>query len=80
MMTEAPAKKEYHFAATIEHYAEVVYAATIQEAEAIYHKVKRPVISIGVDDGTKSDSASVSQATSAPLSTLPPAPQKEDVQ
>ncbi len=41
MMTTPPAKKEYHFAATTEHYAEVVYAQTIQEAEAIYHKVKR---------------------------------------
>ena len=38
-----PAKKEFHFAATVEHYAEVVYAATIQEAEEIYHRLKRPV-------------------------------------
>lgn len=42
MMTTPPAKKEYHFAATAEYYAELVYAETIQEAEAIYHKVKRP--------------------------------------
>lgn len=43
MMTAAPMKKEYHFAATAEHYAEVVYAETIQEAEVIYHKVKRTI-------------------------------------
>ena len=51
MMTAAPAKKEFHFAATVEHYAEVVYAQTIQEAEAIYHKVKRtiPVVLGGAD-------------------------------
>jgi hypothetical protein len=41
MMTTPPAKKEYHFAATAEHFAEVVYAATIQEAEEMYHRVKR---------------------------------------
>jgi len=41
MMTTPPTKKEYHFAATAEHYAEVVYAATIQEAEELYHRVKR---------------------------------------
>jgi hypothetical protein len=43
MMTAPPVKKEFHFAATAEHYAELVYAETIQEAEAIYHKVKRPL-------------------------------------
>jgi hypothetical protein len=41
MMQSAPAKKEFHFAATTEHFAEVIYAATIAEAEAQYHKVKR---------------------------------------
>jgi hypothetical protein len=41
MIQTPPAKKEFHFAATAEHFAEVVYAETIQEAEAIYHKVKR---------------------------------------
>jgi hypothetical protein len=43
MMQAAPAKKEFHFAATTEHFAEVIYAATIEEAEAEYHKVKRPI-------------------------------------
>jgi hypothetical protein len=42
MMTAPPAKKEFHFAGTLEHFAEVVYAATIEEAEAIYHRIKRP--------------------------------------
>ena len=41
MMTAPPAKKEYHFAPTAEHLAEVVYAHTIEEAEEIYHRVKR---------------------------------------
>lgn len=41
MMTGAPAKKEFHFTATAEHLAEVVYAETTEEAEQIYHKVKR---------------------------------------
>lgn len=43
MMEAPPAKKEFHFAATTEHYAEVLYAATIEEAEAEYHKIKRPI-------------------------------------
>jgi hypothetical protein len=43
MMTGAPTQKEFHFAATAEHYAEVVYAETIEAAEEIYHKVKRPI-------------------------------------
>jgi hypothetical protein len=64
MMTGAPAKKEYHFAATAEHYAQMVYAATIQEAEALYHKVKRPLATI----------------IPAPISTPAPAPEKEDVE
>lgn len=41
MITTPPAKKEFHFAATAEYFAEVVLASTIQEAEAIYHEVKR---------------------------------------
>jgi hypothetical protein len=41
MMTTPPAKKEYHFAATAEHFAEFVLADTIQEAEETYHRVKR---------------------------------------
>jgi hypothetical protein len=41
MMQAAPTKKEFHFAATTEHFAEVIYAATIEEAEAQYHQVKR---------------------------------------
>lgn len=41
MMTTPPAKKEFHFAANAEYFAEVVYADTIEEAEKIYHQVKR---------------------------------------
>ena len=41
MMQTAPVKKEFHFAATAEHLAEVVYAQTIEEAEATYHRIKR---------------------------------------
>ncbi len=43
MMKGAPVKKEFHFAATSEHYSEVVHAHSLQEAEAIYHRVKRPI-------------------------------------
>jgi hypothetical protein len=41
MVTTPTAKKEFHFAATAEHFAEVVQADTIAEAEQIYHSVKR---------------------------------------
>jgi hypothetical protein len=67
MMTAAPAKKEYHFAATAEHYAEVVYAETTKAAELIYHKVKRSI-------------AAPAETDPAPLSTPVPAPKEEDVQ
>jgi hypothetical protein len=40
MMTAAPEKKEFHFAATTDYYAQVVYAFTSEEATEIYHKVK----------------------------------------
>ena len=43
MIQTPPEKKEYHFAATAEHYAEVILAATIEEAEEIYHRIKRPI-------------------------------------
>lgn len=41
MIGQAPAMKEFHFAATVEHRAQVVLAATIQEAEEIYHRTKQ---------------------------------------
>lgn len=44
MMTAPPAKKGYHFAATAEYLAEFIEAETIQEAEALYHKVKRLIV------------------------------------
>lgn len=43
MMEAAPAKKSFHFAATVEYLAEYIQAATIEEAEAIYRKVRRPL-------------------------------------
>jgi hypothetical protein len=55
MIQTAPAKKEFHFSATSEHFAEVVYAASIEEAETIYHRVKRLI----------------SAPTTAPASTVP---------
>jgi hypothetical protein len=67
MVTSAPVKKEYHFAATMLHFAEVVYADTIQEAETLYHKVKRPI-------------AAPAPIEPAPLSTPAPAPKVEDVE
>jgi hypothetical protein len=41
MMTAPPAKKGFHFASDGIHLAEFIEAATIQEAEVIYHKIKR---------------------------------------
>lgn len=43
MVDSAPAKKQFHFAATAEHFAEAVYAHTIEEATEIYHKVKKAI-------------------------------------
>jgi hypothetical protein len=43
MIQTPPAKKGFHFAATVEHLAEFIEAETIQEAEAIYQKIKRAV-------------------------------------
>jgi hypothetical protein len=40
MIDTAPAKKEFHFAATATHYAQIVYAETTEEATKIYHKIK----------------------------------------
>lgn len=43
MMEQAPAKKGFHFPATSGYYAAYIEAATIEEAEAMYHKAKRPI-------------------------------------
>jgi hypothetical protein len=48
MMKTPPAKKGFHFAPTAEYFALFIEAATIEEAEAIYHKIKR---TIGSTDG-----------------------------
>jgi hypothetical protein len=41
MMQAPPAKKGFHFTATAEHFAEFVEAESIEEATAIYQKIKR---------------------------------------
>jgi hypothetical protein len=41
MMTAPPIKKGFHFASDGLHLAEYIEAATIEEATAIYHKIKR---------------------------------------
>jgi hypothetical protein len=41
MLQAPPAKKGFHFSATTEHFAEFIEAETIEEATAIYHRVKR---------------------------------------
>ena len=41
MMIAPPAKKGFHFASDGIHFAEFIEAETIDEATAIYHKVKR---------------------------------------
>lgn len=43
MISTPPAKKGFHFAATAEYLAEYIEAETIEEAEAIYHTIKRAV-------------------------------------
>jgi hypothetical protein len=43
MIQNPPATKSFHFPATTEYAAEYIEAETIQEAEAIYHKIKKPV-------------------------------------
>jgi hypothetical protein len=42
MLTTPPAKKGFHFTSDGIHFAEFIEAETIQEATAIYHKIKRP--------------------------------------
>jgi hypothetical protein len=65
MMTNPPAKKEYHFASTAEHLAEVVYAASIQEAEQTYHRVKRLIITpVAVEPGSTADTSKIRPAQS----------------
>jgi hypothetical protein len=41
MIRNPTATKQYHFAATTAHHAEVIYADSIQEAEQLYHRAKR---------------------------------------
>lgn len=41
MMTAPTAKKGFHFASDGIHFAEFIEAATVEEATAIYHTVKR---------------------------------------
>jgi adenylosuccinate lyase len=71
MMTDAPAKKEFHFAATSAYCAEVVYAATIEEAEAIYHTIKRFIEPVTPAAAVSSDSAASASEPSQALPTEP---------
>ena len=43
MMEAAPDKKGWHFPSDGIHFAEHIYAETLAEATAIYHKIKRPM-------------------------------------
>jgi len=43
MMAAPPVKKGFHFAATVQHFAEYIEAETIEEATAIYEKIKRRI-------------------------------------
>jgi hypothetical protein len=60
MMTSAPEKKEFHFASDSIHYAEVVWADTIDEATKLYHQVKRKITVAGFN------------TTAGPASAIPP--------
>jgi hypothetical protein len=46
MMQAAPTKKGFHFASDGFHLAEFIEAASIEEAEAIYNRVKRRIVSV----------------------------------
>jgi hypothetical protein len=76
MMTSPPAKKQFFFAATAEHFAEVIYAETIQQAEQTYHTVKRLIKPVPVE----SSSSTAEAADEAPLSTVQAPTEEEDVQ
>jgi hypothetical protein len=41
MVSAPPAKKGFHFASDGIHFAEFIEAATIDEATALYHRIKR---------------------------------------
>ena len=43
MVENPPAKKGFHFPATLEYAAEYIEAETQAEAEAIYHRIKKAV-------------------------------------
>jgi hypothetical protein len=47
MMTGPPMKKGFHFASDGIHFAEFIEAETIQEAQIIYHRVKRVLYPTG---------------------------------
>lgn len=65
MMTAPPAKKFFTFPGDGVWHPERIEAATVAEAEAIYHKIKRLI---------------APDVTAAPLSTPAVEPTKEDVQ
>ena len=68
MIAGAPAKKEYHFAATAEHLAEVVQADSIEEAEATYRRVKRRIAPDGSSDSTPGLTEEAPEEQSTPCS------------
>jgi hypothetical protein len=55
MISTPPAKKAFHFPATTEYLAEYIEAETIQEAEAIYHQIKRGVGGIAPEPAQPTD-------------------------
>jgi len=72
MMTDAPDKKEFHFARTATHYALVVYAETIEKAEKLYHQFKKPLSQTVVSEGMETSRPApqaVEPSPAAPLST-----------
>jgi hypothetical protein len=72
MITEPPAKKGFHFAATLEHKAAYIEAETIEEAEKLYHAIKLPLTTGSFAGGWTKSEPDVG-------GTVAPAPETEQI-
>jgi hypothetical protein len=62
MLRTPPAKKGWHFPSDGIYFAEFIEAETIEEAEALYHKIKRVIGSAAQDLPAGPSTAVASQA------------------
>lgn len=65
MMESAPAKKEFHFPSDGVHYAAAVWAETTEEAEKIYHTIKKRIDTSAPQIETAPSAATVPAADEA---------------